>query len=94
MLVEIINTFYKTTTYIDKISCLKTFFKQLELELNELLVSDIVLDILVYIIIISDITDPYDDIKYIEEQLKDFKDENAFYLITFKSSIDYITNLS
>ena len=54
--------------------------------------SDELLDILVYIIIKSDIENPYDEIKFIDEYLKDNSNKFGYLLVSFNAATDYIRN--
>ena len=55
--------------------------------------TDELLDVLVYIIIKSDIENPYDEIKFIDEYLKDNSNKYGYLLVSFNVATDYIRNI-
>lgn len=96
VLITMFNNIQNCTTAIDKISCIETISNQISTELkhkNKNMASDELLDILVYIIIKSDIENPYDEIKFIDEYLKDNSNKYGYLLVSFNAATDYIRNI-
>ena len=92
VLFEMINTIQYSKTPIDKLSCITTVVKQINLELTNLNADDL-LDIMAYIIINSNIDNPYDEIIYMDEYFTDNINLDAYTLVCFNAVIDYIKSL-
>lgn len=90
VLIEMMNTILIGKTPDEKISCITTLVKQINLELNNNVTADNLLDILSYILINSNIDNPYDELIYMDEYSANNSDLNAYTLVSFNAVIDYI----
>ena len=93
VLIEMMNTIKYSKTPDEKISCITTLVKQINLELNNNITADNLLDILSYILIHSNIDNPYDELIYMDEYSTNNSDLNAYTLVSFNAVIDYVQSL-
>ena len=93
ILTKMMNNMIDMKNITDKISCIETICNQINIELNKNDISaDDLLDILPFIIIKSNIENPYTELMYMNEYIENLIDKNAYLLIMFHSAVDYIKN--
>ena len=78
---EILNTLELTMTASEKIDVLSIVCNEINDQYHEEIPSDILLDVLTYVIILSNIDRPYDHINYMNEYMTDINGKMDIYLL-------------
>lgn len=89
--VNLLNTLELTMTASEKIEVLSIVCNEINDQYHEEIPSDVLLDILTYVLILSNIDKPYDHINYMNEYMTDINGKNGYLLVTFNACVDFIS---
>ena len=89
--VNLLNTLELTMTASEKIDVLSIVCNEINDQYHKEIPSDILLDVLTYVIILSNIDRPYDHINYMNEYMTDINGKNGYLLVTFNAAVDFIS---